>query len=41
VRWLVDGRPVAGARRRLEPGVHIVRAVTADGTSHEVRIVVE
>jgi penicillin-binding protein 1C len=41
VRWLVDGRPVAGARWRLEPGVHIVRAVTADGTSHEVRIVVE
>jgi hypothetical protein len=41
VRWLVDGRPVPGARWRLAPGVHRVRAESPGGGSDEVRIVVE
>lgn len=41
VRWFVDGRLVRAERWRLVPGEHRVRAVAADGTSDEVRIVVE
>jgi membrane carboxypeptidase/penicillin-binding protein PbpC len=41
VRWLVDGREVAGGRWRLVPGRHIVRAVAASGEWDEVRVVVE
>jgi membrane carboxypeptidase/penicillin-binding protein PbpC len=41
VRWFVDGRPLAGARWRLQAGAHTVRAMSPDGPSDEVRIVVE
>jgi membrane carboxypeptidase/penicillin-binding protein PbpC len=41
LRWSVDGAPVPSARWRLAAGEHVVRAVTDDGASDEVRIVVE
>jgi len=41
VRWFVDGRPLPGARWRLESGIHTVRARSRDGARDEVRIVVE
>src|SRR5690606_7503965 len=31
VRWLVDGRPIAGTRWRLEPGTHVIRAEWRSG----------
>ena len=40
VRWFVDGAPHAGARWRLVPGVHIIRAEWASGARDSVRIVV-
>jgi penicillin-binding protein 1C len=41
VRWFVDGRPVAGDRWQLVSGIHTVRALSRDGASDEVRIVVD
>jgi penicillin-binding protein 1C len=41
VRWFVDGTPVPSARWRLVAGEHRVRAVADDGSSDEVRVVVE
>jgi penicillin-binding protein 1C len=41
VRWFVDGTPVPSARWRLVAGEHLVRAVADDGSSDEVRVVVE
>ena len=40
VRWFVNGAPHAGARWRLVPGVHIIRAEWASGARDSVRIVV-
>jgi len=40
VRWTVDGRPVRGARWRLVPGEHVIRAVNGDGVVDSVRITV-
>jgi len=37
----VDGAPVRSSRWRLVTGEHVVRAVTGDGASDEVRIIVE
>jgi len=41
VRWFVDGTPVPSARWQLVSGEHLVRAVADDGSSDEVRVVVE
>jgi penicillin-binding protein 1C len=41
VRWFVDGTPVPSARWRLVSGEHLVRAVADDGSSDQVRVVVE
>jgi penicillin-binding protein 1C len=41
VRWSVDGAPHDGERWPLQPGGHVVRAVSARGDSVEVRITVE
>jgi membrane carboxypeptidase/penicillin-binding protein PbpC len=41
LRWLVDGRPVGSGRWPLVPGAHTIRAVSANGASDQVRIVVE
>jgi len=38
VRWFVDGRPIVESRWVLQPGTHVVRAVTASGASDEKRI---
>jgi len=38
VRWFIDGRRVLASRWALEPGTHVVRAVTASGASDETRI---
>jgi penicillin-binding protein 1C len=40
VRWFVDGVPHAGARWRLVPGAHTIRAEWASGARDSVRIVV-
>jgi penicillin-binding protein 1C len=40
VQWLVDGKPFAGGRWPLAPGRHVVRALSAEGTAAEARIVV-
>lgn len=41
VRWLVDGKAVAGSRWSLVPGAHVVTAVSPRGEKVNVRIVVE
>jgi penicillin-binding protein 1C len=41
VRWFVDGRETQGARWRISPGEHHIRAVSAAGESAEVRIAVD
>jgi len=38
VRWFIDGRRIRESRWVLEPGTHVVRAVTASGASDETRI---
>jgi len=38
IRWFIDGRRVFESRWALEPGTHVVRAVTASGASDEVLI---
>jgi len=38
VRWFIDGRPIVESRWALQPGTHVVRAVTASGASDEVLI---
>ncbi len=38
IRWFVDGRRVFESRWALQPGAHVVRAVTASGASDETRI---
>ncbi|HEY8469894.1 MAG TPA: hypothetical protein VIL18_09635, partial [Longimicrobiales bacterium] len=38
VRWFVDGVPHHGARWRLVPGVHVIRAEWASGVRDSVRI---
>jgi penicillin-binding protein 1C len=40
-RWFVGGREIRGARWRLVPGEHVVRALSPTGAHDEVRIVVE
>lgn len=40
VRWSVDGRRLPGARWRVAPGTHWIRATWASGRSDSVRIVV-
>jgi len=41
VQWLVDGAPYAQERWTLQPGVHVIRAVSERQEATEVRIVVE
>jgi len=38
VRWFVDGVPHHGARWRLVPGVHVIRAEWVSGARDSVRI---
>jgi len=38
IRWFIDGRRVLESRWALQPGTHVVRAVTASGASDETRI---
>ena len=38
IRWFVDGRRVLESRWALQPGSHVIRAVTASGASDEVLI---
>src|SRR5438093_7408678 len=38
IQWFIDGRRVFESRWVLEPGTHVVRAVTASGASDEVLI---
>jgi penicillin-binding protein 1C len=40
VRWYVDGQALRGARWRLAPGTHVIRAVAGNGEADEVRVVV-
>lgn len=40
VRWSVDGRPLDGARWRLEPGTHVIRAEWPGGHADSVRVTV-
>ena len=40
VRWFVDGRPLGGARWRLEPGTHVIRAEWPGGHADSVRVTV-
>jgi penicillin-binding protein 1C len=41
VRWSIDGKPYSGDRWALVPGSHEIRAVSAQGDSARVRVVVE
>jgi membrane carboxypeptidase/penicillin-binding protein PbpC len=38
VRWLVDGRSVAGPRWSLVAGSHVIRAVSANGDTSSARV---
>lgn len=40
VRWSVNGRPLEGARWRLEPGTHVIRAEWSGGWADSVRVTV-
>ena len=33
IRWFIDGRPIIESRWALQPGTHVVRAVTASGAT--------
>jgi membrane carboxypeptidase/penicillin-binding protein PbpC len=41
VQWSIDGKPYSGDRWALVPGSHDIRAVSAQGDSARVRVVVE
>jgi penicillin-binding protein 1C len=41
VHWSIDGKPYSGDRWALVPGSHDIRAVSAQGDSARVRVVVE
>ncbi len=41
VRWSIDGKAYSGDRWALVPGSHDIRAVSAQGDSARVRVVVE